>query len=132
MEMHCRGQCPLFLFNIFDCEQCSEIAERLQKNAWLNSQSTCHENWDTFVCRVKRTPMNTHQFLSYNGPGKPKNFEEVNHVMVIRGNKKPSKLRDCIRGCKYSDMSHANNFTFENDQDGDDPTLQTQIIQPSS
>uniref|UniRef100_A0AC35FPL8 Uncharacterized protein n=1 Tax=Panagrolaimus sp. PS1159 TaxID=55785 RepID=A0AC35FPL8_9BILA len=101
----------------------------------LNSQSTFHENWDTFVCRVKRTPMNTHQFLSYNGPAKPKNSEEVNHVMVVRGNKKPNKLRDCTRGCRYSDMSHANNFTFENDlQDGDpaDPTLQTYITQPSS
>uniref|UniRef100_A0A914QQ74 Uncharacterized protein n=1 Tax=Panagrolaimus davidi TaxID=227884 RepID=A0A914QQ74_9BILA len=76
--------------------------------------------------------MNTHQFLSYAGPEKPKNSDEVNHVMVVRGNKKPNQLRDCIRGCKFSDMSHANNMTFENDFDGGDPTLQTQITQPSS
>jgi hypothetical protein len=134
MEIHSRGQCPLFLFKLFGCEHCPEIAKCLQNNEWLNSQSTCHEEWNTFVCRVKRTPINTHQFLSY-GPAKPKNSGEVNHVMVVRGNKKPNKLRDCTLDCAFSDKSHANNMTIENDlQDGDptDPTIQTQITQPSS
>uniref|UniRef100_A0A914QXB4 Uncharacterized protein n=1 Tax=Panagrolaimus davidi TaxID=227884 RepID=A0A914QXB4_9BILA len=71
--------------------------------------------------------MNTHQFLSVNDPKKPKTAEEINHVLVIRGNKEPNKLRECIREkCKFSDGSHPNNFIIENDvQSGGDSTLHT-------
>uniref|UniRef100_A0A914Y0K0 Uncharacterized protein n=1 Tax=Panagrolaimus superbus TaxID=310955 RepID=A0A914Y0K0_9BILA len=95
------------------------------------TQATCREDWDSFVCRVKRTPINSHQFLSYNGTEKPKNSDEVNHIIVIRGDKKPNKIRACSRGCTFSDMSHSNNITLETEYQGD-PTLQTQVTQPSS
>uniref|UniRef100_A0A914YKK8 Uncharacterized protein n=1 Tax=Panagrolaimus superbus TaxID=310955 RepID=A0A914YKK8_9BILA len=131
MEIHCRGQCPQFLFNVFECDQCPEILIALQKNAWLKSEVICREDWDTFLCRVKRTPINSHQFVSYNGTEKPKNCDEINHVLIIRGDKQPNKLRACSRGCTFTDISHSNNITIETELQGD-PTLQTQVTQPAS
>uniref|UniRef100_A0A914QVS3 Piwi domain-containing protein n=1 Tax=Panagrolaimus davidi TaxID=227884 RepID=A0A914QVS3_9BILA len=95
-------------------------------NAWLKNKSDSYSGWDALVCRVKRTPMNTHQFLSVNDPRKPKTADEVNHVLVIRGNKEPNELRKCIRRCDFCDWSHRNSFFFENDfQGGGGSTLQT-------
>lgn len=57
--------------------------------------------------------------------------DEINHIMVIRGDMKPNKIRECSRGCSFKDASHANNIFIDAAELIGDPTLQTQTTQPS-
>uniref|UniRef100_A0A914Q2F7 Uncharacterized protein n=1 Tax=Panagrolaimus davidi TaxID=227884 RepID=A0A914Q2F7_9BILA len=122
IEIHCRGRCPIFLFEIFKCTRCSYLFKRYQLNDWLIPFEEGNDSWEEFVCRVKRIPVNSHQVLSYNGPKqKPDNCEEVNHIFVIRGDFKSTNICPCIRECKpLFDQTHLNTFKLKR---GRAPTL---------
>uniref|UniRef100_A0AC35FSD4 Uncharacterized protein n=1 Tax=Panagrolaimus sp. PS1159 TaxID=55785 RepID=A0AC35FSD4_9BILA len=114
MEIHCRGKCPQFLFEIFKCGACSFQLKRYQKNDWLIPLEEGYESWEEFVCKVKRIPVNTHQVLCFNGPKqKPKNCEEVNHIFVIRGDFKSTNICPCIRECTFFYQTHRNSFKLQ-------------------
>uniref|UniRef100_A0AC34FRM9 Spaetzle domain-containing protein n=1 Tax=Panagrolaimus sp. ES5 TaxID=591445 RepID=A0AC34FRM9_9BILA len=112
LEVHCRGPCPLFLYYLFECENCIMFLERLQQCDWFMPPGTSSYDWDKFVCRVKQTPINSHLFTCYRGIRK-QYPEDVNHIFVIRGDCESKKLCACSRGCVFERNYHPNGFIID-------------------
>uniref|UniRef100_A0AC35FCS1 Uncharacterized protein n=1 Tax=Panagrolaimus sp. PS1159 TaxID=55785 RepID=A0AC35FCS1_9BILA len=110
-----RGPWPHFIFNVDDCPRCIDLLQELETKKWKNSPAACDEDWDTFVCRVKRTPLNSHQFLCYYGGEavpEPDNPNDINNIFILRGQHGKEwqfdNLRECTRGCFIpTDKSHS-------------------------
>uniref|UniRef100_A0A914PQX8 Uncharacterized protein n=1 Tax=Panagrolaimus davidi TaxID=227884 RepID=A0A914PQX8_9BILA len=117
VEIHCRGPWPHFIFNVGECSRCFDLYKELYANDWKNSPTACGEDWDAFVCRVKRAPSNSHQFLSYYGGAavdEPDNPNDINNIFILRGQWQFDDLRECSRGCFIpTEKSHVLHFDFE-------------------
>uniref|UniRef100_A0A914Y5B4 Uncharacterized protein n=1 Tax=Panagrolaimus superbus TaxID=310955 RepID=A0A914Y5B4_9BILA len=64
----------------------------------------------------KRTPINSHQFLTYFGnvgTSEPDDPNDIHNILIIRGDRESDQIRECTRGCLFpDDFSHSTKFSL--------------------